>query len=108
LKAHGGLAARSNKHITFNLDELAMNAAARGLGVAMTDLTLAQESINRSDLVVPFGMPLKTKGFYVLRLQTAGALQPARQRILQWLAQQEAGMAGETMNRPSTVLPRRT
>jgi LysR family glycine cleavage system transcriptional activator len=94
LKAHGGSAARNYKHITFNLDELAMNAAARGLGVAMTDLTLAQESINRGDLVIPFGTPLKTKGVYVLWLQTAGALHPARQRILRWLAEQEIGREG--------------
>jgi LysR family transcriptional regulator, glycine cleavage system transcriptional activator len=94
LQAHGGSDAGNYKHITFNLDELAMNAAARGLGVAMTDLTLAQESINRGDLVVPFGRPLKTKGAYVLWLQTAGALHPGRQRILQWFAQQEVGTLG--------------
>jgi LysR family transcriptional regulator, glycine cleavage system transcriptional activator len=57
-------------------------------------LTLAQESINRGDLVVPFGKPLKTKGVYVLWLQTAGALHPGRQRILQWFAEQEAAMPG--------------
>jgi LysR family glycine cleavage system transcriptional activator len=95
LKAQDGPSAKHYKHITFNLDELAMNAAARGLGIAMTDLTLAQESINRGDLVVPFGMPLKTSGTYVLWLQTAGALHPGRQRILQWFAQQEAGTAGK-------------
>jgi LysR family glycine cleavage system transcriptional activator len=95
LKAQGGSTARRYKHITFNLDELAMNAAARGLGIAMTDLTLAQESINRGDLVVPFGTPLKTTGVYVLWLQTAGALHPGRQRILQWFAQQEAGTPGK-------------
>ncbi|CAB3716722.1 Glycine cleavage system transcriptional activator [Paraburkholderia sediminicola] len=95
LKANGGSAAKNYKHITFNLDELAMNAAARGLGVAMTDLTLAQESINRGDLVIPFGTPLKTKGVYVLWLQTAGALHPGRQRILQWFAEQEGGALGK-------------
>ncbi|VWD31516.1 LysR substrate-binding domain-containing protein [Burkholderia lata] len=78
------------RHMTFNLDELAMDAASRGLGVAMTDLTLAQEAIRRGDLIVPFGTPLRTTGVYVLWLQTAGALHPARQRILQWFAQQAA------------------
>jgi LysR family glycine cleavage system transcriptional activator len=95
LKANGGSSARKYRHITFNLDELAMNAAARGLGIAMTDWTLAQESINRGDLVVPFGTPLKTSGAYVLWLQTSGALHPGRQRILQWFAQQEAGLVGK-------------
>jgi LysR family glycine cleavage system transcriptional activator len=95
LKANGGPAARKYKHITFNLDELAMNAAARGLGVAMTDFSLAQESISRGELVVPFGTPLKTTGAYVLWLQTAGAVHPGRQRILQWFAQQGAGMPGK-------------
>jgi LysR family transcriptional regulator, glycine cleavage system transcriptional activator len=95
LKAQGGSPVRNDKHITFNLDELAMNAVVRGLGVAMTDLTLAQEAIHRGDLIVPFGTPLKTKGAYVLWLQSAGARHPARERILQWFAQHEAGMPGE-------------
>jgi LysR family glycine cleavage system transcriptional activator len=95
LKAQGGSPVRNYKHITFNLDELAMDAAARGLGVAMTDLTLAQEAIHRGDLIVPFGTPLKTKGAYVLWLQSAGALHPARERILQWFAEQEADMPGK-------------
>ncbi|MFM0300453.1 hypothetical protein PQR05_11945 [Paraburkholderia sediminicola] len=42
LMAHGGSAARNYEHITFNLDELATNAAACGLGVAMTNITLVQ------------------------------------------------------------------
>jgi len=97
LQGQGELSAEDYKHITFNLDELAIDAAARGLGVAMTDLTLAQESINRGNLVVPFGTPLKTMGVYTLWLQTAGALHPGRQRILQWFTQQSAGDIGKTM-----------
>jgi LysR family glycine cleavage system transcriptional activator len=87
LQANGESVTNGYKHITFNLDELAMDAASRGLGVAMTDLTLAQDAINRGNLIVPFGTPLKTTGVYVLWLQTAGALHPARERILQWFAQ---------------------
>ncbi|MFM0202511.1 LysR substrate-binding domain-containing protein [Paraburkholderia fungorum] len=95
LQAQQESAARNYRHMTFNLDELAMDAASRGLGVAMTDLTLAQDAINRGNLLVPFGTPLKTTGVYVLWLQTAGALHPARQRILQWFAQQSADDAAE-------------
>ncbi|WP_179401363.1 LysR substrate-binding domain-containing protein [Burkholderia guangdongensis] len=93
LQAQGKADDTDYRHMTFNLDELAMDAASRGLGVAMTDLTLAQEAIGRGTLIVPFGTPLKTTGVYVLWLQTAGALHPARQRILQWFAQQAAGEA---------------
>ncbi len=62
--ANGGKSLEDYRHIPFNLDELALDAAARGLGVAMTDLTLAQESLDRGVLVVPFGQPLKTRGIY--------------------------------------------
>lgn len=78
--------ARDSKHITFNLDELALEAAARGMGIAMTDQTLAQELINRGELIVPFGPPLKTGGAYTLWLQPSSALHPARPAILEWFA----------------------
>jgi LysR family glycine cleavage system transcriptional activator len=88
LKANGRELSRNCKHITFNLDELALDAAARGLGIAMTDRTLAQELINRGDLIIPFGPALKTSGVYTLWLQSGGALHPARQPILDWFDQQ--------------------
>jgi LysR family glycine cleavage system transcriptional activator len=86
LKAHDREAARDCKHITFNLDELALDAAARGLGIAMTDRTLAQELINRGDLIIPFGPALKTSGAYILWLQPTSALHPARQLVVDWFA----------------------
>ncbi|MNG33738.1 hypothetical protein D3C84_1200560 [compost metagenome] len=58
----------------------------------MTDLTLAQESIDRGVLVVPFGPPLKTKGVYAMYLQASAASHPARSQIMQWFAEQ-AGRA---------------
>lgn len=88
LVANGGRSLENYRHIPFNLDELALDAAARGLGVAMTDMTLAQESIDRGVLVVPFGSPLKTKGVYSMYLQPSAALHPARAQIMQWFAQQ--------------------
>ncbi|RJG13901.1 LysR family transcriptional regulator [Pseudomonas cavernicola] len=88
LAANGGLLLEDYRQIPFNLDELALDAAARGLGVAMTDMTLAQESIDRGVLVVPFGSPLKTKGVYSMYLQPSAALHPARSQIMQWFAQQ--------------------
>jgi LysR family glycine cleavage system transcriptional activator len=90
LKAHGRELPRNAKHITFNLDELALEAAARGLGIAMTDRTLAQDLIDRGDLIVPFGPALKTSGAYILWLQPASALHPARQAIVDWFARHSA------------------
>ncbi|QVM98520.1 LysR family transcriptional regulator [Pseudomonas sp. SORT22] len=91
LAARGNKALADYRHLPFNLDELALDAAARGLGVAMTDLTLAQESIDRGVLVVPFGQPLKTGGVYSLCLQAAGAGHPACALVMQWFAEQSGG-----------------
>jgi LysR family glycine cleavage system transcriptional activator len=88
LSANGGKALEDFRHIPFNLDELALDAAARGLGVAMTDMTLAGESIERGVLVIPFGLPLKTRGIYSLCLQPSAASHPACASIMQWFAAQ--------------------
>ncbi|VVM43658.1 Glycine cleavage system transcriptional activator [Pseudomonas fluorescens] len=88
LSANGGRPLEDYRHIPFNLDELALDAAARGLGVAMTDRTLAGESIERGVLVIPFGYPLETRGIYALNLQPSAAAHPDCALILQWFAQQ--------------------
>ncbi|WP_149086435.1 LysR family transcriptional regulator [Pseudomonas prosekii] len=88
LAANGGKSLENYRHIPFNLDELALDAAARGLGVAMTDLTLAQESLDRGVLVVPFGQPLMTRGVYALCPQASAALHPACAVVMEWFAQQ--------------------
>jgi LysR family glycine cleavage system transcriptional activator len=88
LSAHGGKALHDYRHIPFNLDELALDAAARGLGVAMTDMTLAGESIQRGELVIPFGEPLKTRGIYSLCLQPSAASHPACAPVMQWFTAQ--------------------
>ncbi|KOY01678.1 LysR family transcriptional regulator [Pseudomonas nunensis] len=88
LAANGGKSLEDYRHIPFNLDELALDAAARGLGVAMTDLTLAQESLDRGVLVVPFGQPLKTRGIYSLCPQPSAASHPACAVIMRWFAEQ--------------------
>lgn len=88
LAANGGESLQGYRHIPFNLDELALDAAARGLGVAMTDLTLAQESIDRGELIVPFGQAFKTGGVYSLCLQPATTAHPACTPILRWFARQ--------------------
>lgn len=94
LAANGGKSLEDYRHIPFNLDELALDAAARGLGVAMTDLTLAEESIDRGVLVVPFGRPLKTRGIYSLCLQHSAEFHPACSLIMRWFAQQAEQDAG--------------
>jgi LysR family glycine cleavage system transcriptional activator len=88
LSANGGKSLNDYRHIPFNLDELALDAAARGLGVAMTDMTLAGESIQRGELVIPFGEPLKTRGIYSLCLQPSAASHPACAPVMQWFAAQ--------------------
>lgn len=96
LSANGGKSLEAYRHIPFNLDELALDAAARGLGVAVTDMTLAEESIQRGVLVIPFGEPLKTGGNYSLCTQPSAATHPACERVLAWFtrqAEQEHGRA---------------
>ncbi|MCU1761170.1 LysR substrate-binding domain-containing protein [Pseudomonas sp. 14P_8.1_Bac3] len=88
LSANDGGPLEDYRHIPFNLDELALDAAARGLGVAMTDRTLAGESIERGLLVIPFGPALETRGVYALNLQPAAAAHPACALVLHWFAQQ--------------------
>ncbi|WP_460109689.1 LysR substrate-binding domain-containing protein [Pseudomonas sp. S3_H04] len=88
LAANEGKPLEDYRHIPFNLDELALDAAARGLGVAVTDMTLAAESIERGVLVVPFGEPLRTGGVYSLYLQPAAASHPECKRVLQWFSGQ--------------------
>lgn len=88
LAANDGQPLEDYRHIPFNLDELALDAAARGLGVAVTDMTLAAESIERGVLVVPFGQPLKTGGIYSLCLQPSAAAHPACATVMEWFTGQ--------------------
>ncbi|WP_085630512.1 LysR substrate-binding domain-containing protein [Pseudomonas sp. R16(2017)] len=88
LAMNGGRPLEDYRHIPFNLDELALDAAARGLGVAVTDMTLAAESIERGVLTVPFGQPLKTGGTYTLCLQPSAAAHPDCAAVKQWFAGQ--------------------
>ncbi|WP_064120938.1 LysR substrate-binding domain-containing protein [Pseudomonas fluorescens] len=88
LAANQGKPLEEYRHIPFNLDELALDAAARGLGVAVTDMTLAAESIERGLLVIPFGQPLKTGGVYALCLQSFAPTHPACASVLQWFTEQ--------------------
>jgi LysR family glycine cleavage system transcriptional activator len=88
LAANEGKPLEDYRHIPFNLDELALDAAARGLGVAVTDMTLAAESIERGVLVVPFGEPLRTGGVYSLCLQAVAASHPACNTVMTWFASQ--------------------
>ena len=88
LKAHHDQPERAYKHLMFNLDDLALDAAARGLGVAMTDRMLAHDALLRGDLVVPFGQPLKTGAVYALWLRDSGVAHPACTAVLRWFEEQ--------------------
>lgn len=106
LAANGGSPLEDYGQIPFNLDELVLDAAARGLGVAMTDMTLAEESIERGVLVIPFGRsPLKTKGIYSMYLQASAASHPACSRIMQWFAEQSDCSGTEGLIAKSQGLP---
>ncbi|OOW00640.1 LysR substrate-binding domain-containing protein [Pseudomonas sp. MF4836] len=85
------------QHLMFNLDDLALDAAARGLGVAMTDRVLAQDAISRGSLIVPFGQPLKTGGVYALWLRDSGAAHPACNAVLDWFQTQSAAVGERGM-----------
>ena len=88
LQAHQDPPERAYKHLMFNLDDLALDAAARGLGVAMTDQVLAHDALARGDLVVPFGEPLKTGAVYALWLRDSGVAHPACTAVLHWFEEQ--------------------
>ncbi len=72
----------------FNLDDLALDAASRGLGVAMTDKVLAHDTLMRGDLVVPFGEALRTRAVYALWLRDSGVTHPACRAVLTWFEEQ--------------------
>ena len=57
----------------------------------MTDRMLAQDALQRGDLIVPFGEALKTGGVYALWLRDSGAAHPACQTVLDWFEQQGKG-----------------
>lgn len=88
LQAQQDQAERSFKHLLFNLDDLALDAAARGLGVAMTDKMLAHDALVRGDLVLPFGQALRTGGVYALWLRDSGVTHPACKAVLSWFEEQ--------------------
>lgn len=88
LAAHSAGTLDDYRHLPFNLDELALDAAARGLGVAMTDLTLASESIDRGILMVPLSQPLATGGVYALCLQPMAASHPGCAVVMEWFGRQ--------------------
>ncbi|EPL15653.1 LysR substrate-binding domain-containing protein [Pseudomonas sp. CF161] len=92
LQAQADQTAHNYQHLMFNLDDLALDAAARGLGVAMTDRVLAQDAISRGSLIVPFGQPLKTGGVYALWLRDSGAAHPACNTVLDWFQSQSAAV----------------
>jgi len=91
LQAHRDRPERSYKHLMFNLDDLALDATARGLGVAMSDQVLAHDALVRGELIVPFGEPLKTGGVYALWLRESGAAHPACGAVLRWFEEQLRG-----------------
>lgn len=88
LKAQQVPAEHKYQDLLFNLDDLALDAATRGLGIAMTDRMLAHDALVRGDLVVPFGEALKTGGVYALWLRDSGVAHPACQAVLKWFEQQ--------------------
>lgn len=88
LQAQQDKAERSFKHLMFNLDDLALDAAGRGLGVAMTDRMLAHDALLRGDLMVPFGEALRTGAVYALWLRDSGVAHPACRAVLSWFEEQ--------------------
>ncbi|WP_159877615.1 LysR family transcriptional regulator [Aquitalea denitrificans] len=77
----------SQTQIFFNLDELAIEAALHGVGVAMVDKRLVQPLLDSKRLLVPMEAALTTNNVYVLSFKKSGAEHPHAPVVKQWLRQ---------------------
>lgn len=67
---------------------LTANAAAKGLGVALSDLSLISEEINAGQLVVPLQIPLPVGKSFYLVYQKNRPLSYAMQAFKEWIMQE--------------------
>ena len=74
--------------IDFSDSDLAMNAAERGLGMSLSSVTLAQESISAGVLIKPSSITLDTNlNWYVVSSRTELG-NPVTQKVWNWLIAQ--------------------
>ena len=85
LQANGVSTRNARRGQIFDTLELALAAATRGQGVAMSDLILAEESLRDGVLVQPFG-PTITQGIgYYLVYPPERAMQPKIRVLREWM-----------------------
>ncbi|PTU65213.1 LysR family transcriptional regulator [Chromobacterium sp. Panama] len=77
----------SQAQIFFNLDELAIEAALQGAGIAMTDQRLVQGLLEDGSLCSPFPSALQTDNAYVLTFKKGGDAHPNAAVVKRWLQQ---------------------
>ncbi|MCX4161593.1 MULTISPECIES: LysR substrate-binding domain-containing protein [Paraburkholderia] len=87
-KESGELAAHTYREQVFDTLDLAFNAAVRGLGVALGDLNLLQESLASGALVRPFQRVLETGAGYYLVHPPRNEYREKLKPLLVWLQAQ--------------------
>lgn len=80
---------------------LTAQAAARGLGVALTDMSLISEEIQSGQLVAPLDIPLELSKSFYLVYREKRSLTPAMRAFQDWIM---AEMAVDALN-PGTTDP---
>lgn len=76
----------------FNRNHLTIDAAKRGIGVAIARKNLINEDLDEGSLIIPFGTPVKVKKKYVVAYSEGTLNEPAKRAIYDWLLEQ-AGMS---------------
>jgi LysR family glycine cleavage system transcriptional activator len=85
LEQEGDLAAQTYREQVFDTLDLAFSAAARGLGVALGDLNLVEESLASGELVTPFERVVETGAGYYLVHPPRNEYREKLKPLLTWL-----------------------
>jgi LysR family glycine cleavage system transcriptional activator len=88
LQQEGNLAAHTFREQVFDTLDLAFSAAVRGLGVALGDLNLVEESLANGSLVTPFERIVETGAGYYLVHPPRNEYREKLKPLLNWLQAQ--------------------
>lgn len=83
----------TNRPISFSSSSLAVTAAIQGFGIALADASLAEKTIAKGDLVIPFDIRLKLDEAFYLVYQKNRKMTFAMQAFKDWvmMEMQEGG-----------------
>lgn len=93
----------SRKGLVLSSGSLAAGAAVRGLGIALTDVSLIREEIQSGELVIPLDIPLpKNKSFYLVyaKHRPAGY---AMRMFRDWIMEQMSEDVAQTSQKAKTA-----